>query len=97
MPPSIPAVTIGLTVYNGERYLPQAIESCLGQSFGDFELLIQTIARPIPRPPSPIALPAGTGASAITAIRATWAPGRISAKPSCVGARPCSNGWPMTT
>jgi glycosyltransferase involved in cell wall biosynthesis len=35
-----PLVSIGLPVYNGERFLPQAIESLLGQTFGDFELLV---------------------------------------------------------
>lgn len=37
---SIPRVTVLMTVYNGARYLPQAIESVLGQSFEDFEFLI---------------------------------------------------------
>jgi glycosyltransferase involved in cell wall biosynthesis len=36
----IPSLTIGLPVYNGERYLGAAAESILGQSFGDFELII---------------------------------------------------------
>lgn len=35
-----PKVTIGLPVYNGERFLSQAIESVLNQSFGDFGLVI---------------------------------------------------------
>lgn len=35
-----PKVSIGLPVYNGERYLRQAIESLLQQDFTDFELLI---------------------------------------------------------
>lgn len=33
-------VSIGLPVHNGERYLEAAIESILGQSFGDLELVI---------------------------------------------------------
>ena len=37
---SAPPVTIGLPVYNGERYLSQAIESILAQEFGEFHLLI---------------------------------------------------------
>nr|PZN77482.1 MAG: glycosyltransferase family 2 protein [Pseudomonadota bacterium] len=37
---SPPPVSIGLPVYNAERYLPLAIESHLSQSFGDFELII---------------------------------------------------------
>jgi glycosyltransferase involved in cell wall biosynthesis len=35
-----PTVTIGLPVYNGERFVAQAIESILGQTYEDFELLI---------------------------------------------------------
>jgi glycosyltransferase involved in cell wall biosynthesis len=35
-----PKVTVLLPVYNGERYLHEAIESVLDQSFADFELLI---------------------------------------------------------
>lgn len=37
---SLPALTIGLPVYNGARYLEKAIESILEQSFADFELII---------------------------------------------------------
>lgn len=40
-PPSLlPRVTIGIPVHNGENYLEAAIESCLAQTFGDFELVI---------------------------------------------------------
>lgn len=35
-----PRVSIGLPVYNGERHVKQAIESCLAQTFDDFELII---------------------------------------------------------
>ena len=35
-----PRVTIGLPVYNGENYLAEAIDSILGQTFTDFELVI---------------------------------------------------------
>lgn len=35
-----PRVSIGLPVYNGERFAGEAIESILGQTFGDFELII---------------------------------------------------------
>lgn len=35
-----PRVTIGLPVFDGERYLAETLESLLGQSFGDFELVI---------------------------------------------------------
>ncbi|MCB0156846.1 MAG: glycosyltransferase family 2 protein [Caldilineaceae bacterium] len=37
---SAPRVTIGLPVYNGEKYLATAIESILTQTYRDFELII---------------------------------------------------------
>lgn len=37
---SPPKVSIGLPVYNGDEFLENAIESILGQSFTDFELII---------------------------------------------------------
>jgi glycosyltransferase involved in cell wall biosynthesis len=36
----IPRVSIGLPVYNGEKYLAAAIDSLLSQTFVDFELII---------------------------------------------------------
>ena len=36
----MPTVSIGLPVFNGEQYLEQAINSILGQTFGDLELVI---------------------------------------------------------
>src|SRR6478752_913724 len=35
-----PKLTIGVPVYNGATYLEAAVESILGQSFDDFELII---------------------------------------------------------
>ncbi len=35
-----PRVTIGLPVYNGERYVREALEAVLSQTFSDFELVI---------------------------------------------------------
>ncbi len=35
-----PIVSIGMPVYNGERYLEEALDSLLSQSFTDFELII---------------------------------------------------------
>ena len=35
-----PHVSIGLPVYNGERYLSETIESILKQSYRNFELII---------------------------------------------------------
>ena len=37
---AVPRLTVGLPVYNGANYLAESIESLLGQSFEDFELLI---------------------------------------------------------
>ena len=37
---STPVVSLGMPVFNGERYLATAIESVLGQTFDDFELLL---------------------------------------------------------
>jgi len=36
---SVPRVTVTMMVYNAERYLRQAIDSVLNQTFTDFELL----------------------------------------------------------
>jgi len=36
----MPRVSIGLPVYNGEKYLRAALDSLLGQDYGDFELII---------------------------------------------------------
>jgi glycosyltransferase involved in cell wall biosynthesis len=35
-----PKLSIGLPVYNGERYLREALDAILGQSFTDFELFV---------------------------------------------------------
>jgi glycosyltransferase involved in cell wall biosynthesis len=35
-----PTVSIGLPVFNGERYLERAVESILGQTYSDLELII---------------------------------------------------------
>jgi len=32
-------ITVGIPVYNAMPYLPESIESILGQSYGDFEIL----------------------------------------------------------
>jgi hypothetical protein len=37
---SSPAISVAMSVYNGERFLAEAIESILGQTFTDFEFLI---------------------------------------------------------
>src|ERR1700741_336609 len=37
---SAPLVSVGLFVYNGERFLEQSLRSILNQTFTDFELII---------------------------------------------------------
>lgn len=37
---SVPRVTVGIPVYNGERYLAEAIESALAQTYSDLEVVI---------------------------------------------------------
>jgi glycosyltransferase involved in cell wall biosynthesis len=38
--PSLPVVSVGLPVYNGEKYISKAIKSVLDQTFTNFELII---------------------------------------------------------
>jgi glycosyltransferase involved in cell wall biosynthesis len=40
MSTTVPRLSIGLPVYNGENYLAESIESLLGQTYRDFELII---------------------------------------------------------
>ena len=44
MTPPVPLLSIGLPVFNGERFLTEAIESILQQTFGDFTLVISDSA-----------------------------------------------------
>ena len=37
---SLPRLSIGLPVYNGEEYLAESLDALLGQSFTDYELII---------------------------------------------------------
>lgn len=37
---AVPRLSIGLLVYNGENYLGEALDSLIGQSYEDFELII---------------------------------------------------------
>jgi glycosyltransferase involved in cell wall biosynthesis len=36
----VPRLTIGLPVYNGERYLAESLDALLGQTYEDFELVV---------------------------------------------------------
>jgi len=38
--PKTPVVTVGVPVYNGERYLPACLDSLLAQTFTDFTIII---------------------------------------------------------
>lgn len=38
--PAMPIATVGMPVYNGEKYIREALESLLSQSFPDFELIV---------------------------------------------------------
>lgn len=40
MPAEAPILTIGMPVYNGEQFLESTLASILGQTFGDYELII---------------------------------------------------------
>lgn len=40
MPNNKPKVSIGLPIYNGERYLEETLDSLLAQTYADFELII---------------------------------------------------------
>lgn len=40
MQPKTPQVSIGLPVYNGEKYLEETLDSLLAQTFSDFEIII---------------------------------------------------------
>ena len=37
---AVPRLSVGLPVYNGANYLAESLEALLGQSYGDFELII---------------------------------------------------------
>ncbi|GAB2659556.1 glycosyltransferase family 2 protein [Kribbella swartbergensis] len=37
---AVPRLSIGLPVYNGEKYLTESLDALLGQSYGDFRLII---------------------------------------------------------
>jgi glycosyltransferase involved in cell wall biosynthesis len=40
MPDPVPRVSVLMTTYNGAAFIRQSIDSVLGQSFGDFELIV---------------------------------------------------------
>lgn len=40
MTPTLPLVTVGMAVYNGERYIGEAIESVLSEDYPNWELLL---------------------------------------------------------
>src|SRR5262249_49857107 len=38
--PPLPKLSIGLPVYDGERFLPESLDHLLGQTYSDFEIVI---------------------------------------------------------
>ena len=40
----MPLITIAIPVYNAMPYLAESVQSILGQSYGDFEVLVKTTA-----------------------------------------------------
>ena len=40
-----PALTLGLPVYNGERFIEESLDSILGQTYDAFQLVISDIHR----------------------------------------------------
>ena len=40
MPQKAPRVSIGLPVFNGERFVAEALDACLAQSYSDLELIV---------------------------------------------------------
>ncbi|HKN52024.1 MAG TPA: glycosyltransferase, partial [Amycolatopsis sp.] len=37
---TVPRLSLGLPVYNGEEYLAESLDALLGQTYEDFELII---------------------------------------------------------
>ncbi|MFD7158630.1 glycosyltransferase family 2 protein [Kribbella sp. NPDC059898] len=37
---AVPRLTVGLPVYNGEKYLAESLDALLGQSYGDYRMII---------------------------------------------------------
>ncbi|HKI17133.1 MAG TPA: glycosyltransferase family A protein, partial [Isosphaeraceae bacterium] len=37
---AVPRLTVGLPVYNGDKYIAESLDALLGQSYTDFELII---------------------------------------------------------
>jgi glycosyltransferase involved in cell wall biosynthesis len=69
-----PLVSIGLFLYNGERFLEAAIDSILNQTFKDFELIISDNCSTVK---SVDDLRPRIRESATTAPTKTWAPAGI--------------------
>ena len=90
-----PPLSIGLPVYNGADYLEQSVDALLGQTFGDFELILLSNA-------------STDGTDDICRryerederVRFLRQPVNVGAHPRPAGAgggRPCSSGPPATT
>ena len=68
---STPLVSVGLFVYNGERFIEEALHSILNQTFTDFELIISDNASKTERARSRKPMLSATTASAIIETRRT--------------------------
>ncbi len=70
----VPAVTVGLPVFNGETFLEVAISSVLAQTFDDLELVICDNASTDRTEETVGTTPLATAACAISAIPGISAP-----------------------
>ena len=95
---AVPRLSVGLPVYNGENYLAESLEALLGQSYGDFELIISDNASTDGTAGYlPTLRASRTPGSATSASRATSAsPPTTTSSSSRPGAN-CSSGHPTTT
>ena len=69
-----PLLSIGLFLYNGDRFLEAAIESILNQTFRDFELIISDNCSTDRSGRSAAGLQPRIPAFGITARNTIWAP-----------------------
>ena len=69
---NIPRVSVGMPVYNGERFIAQAIESILSQTFRDLELIISDNASTDATEQSAESMPRGTCGFATIEVTESW-------------------------
>ena len=94
----VPRLTVGLPVYNGEKYLAESLEALLGQSYEDFELIISDNASTDGTAGHlPSLRRSRTPGSAMSASRATSAVPQTTILLSRKPEASCSSGRPTTT